>query len=672
MPAAAPTLISSLSEGEGLVFGCDYNPEQWDRSVWPEDIRLMREAGVGLVAINIFGWSTINPGEGRWDFSGLDEIIAQLHAAGIRVDLGTGTASPPPWLTTTHPEILPEGIDGTVFHQGGRQAYCPSNPVFRAYAAEVTRRVVERYGSHPAVTLWHVSNELGCHNALCYCETSAGAFRTWLRDRYADDIAALNTAWGTSFWSQRYGSFDEVQVPAQVLSLRNPGQVLDFQRFSSDEQLALYRAEAEIIRAHSDIPVTTNFMVTAHIRALDYWSWTADMDLVANDHYLDRRIANPRQELSFAADLTRGLAEGDPWLLMETSTSAVNWQPVNLAKAPGELTRNVASHVARGADGICFFQWRASTQGAEKYHSALLPHAGTDSDLWRGTVELGRMLESLGEVAGTRVVADAAVLFSWENWWAVENEGRPSEEVRYLDQVHAAHTALADAGIVADIVRPGTDLDDYRLIVVPALHLVRDEEAAVIARAVERGATVLVTFYSGIVDAEDRVRTGGYPGAFRELLGIRSEEFAPLVPGQSVALSDGSTASVWSERLRTTDAGAIASFVDGPSAGHPAITRRAQGAGEAWYLASQPSPEAYRALVARIADAAGIAAAPGAGPDVDVVRRVGADAAYRFVINHGADPVEVAATGTELLTGSAATGIIAVPAGAVRIIKEDV
>ena len=480
MAAAVSDRIATLSAGRGLVFGCDYNPEQWDRSVWPDDVRLMRQAGIGLVAINIFGWSSINPAPGVWDFSALDEIIELLHAAGIRINLGTGTASPAPWLTARHPEILPVGEDGTVFHQGGRQGYCPSSPLFRDYAAEVVTRVVERYGNHPAVSLWHVSNELGCHNALCYCDTSAEAFRGWLRDRY-DDIDALNRAWGTTFWSQRYSDFDDVRVPAQALSLRNPGQILDFQRFSSDEQLALYRAEAEILREHSEVPVTTNFMVTAHIRNLDYWSWAGEMDLIANDHYLDRRLDDARGELSFAADLTRGLAQGAPWLLMETSTGAVNWQPYNLAKAPGELQRNIAAHVARGADGICFFQWRASTQGAEKYHTALVPHAGEDSDQWREVVELGGLLDRLGDVAGTRVAADAALFFSWESWWATENEGRPSEGLAYLGQVHAAHAALADAGVTTDVVRPGADLDGYRLLVVPALHLISDADAAAIA-----------------------------------------------------------------------------------------------------------------------------------------------------------------------------------------------
>ena len=661
--------ISALTAGQGLAFGCDYNPEQWDRSVWPEDVRLMQQAGIGLVAVNIFGWSSINPAKDVWDFTALDEIIDLLHAAGIRVNLGTGTSSPPPWLTARHPEMLPVGIDGTTFHPGGRQGYCPSSPVFRAYADEVVARVAERYGAHPAVALWHVSNELGCHNTLCYCDTSAEAFRTWLRARYADDIAALNAAWGTTFWSQRYTDFDDIQPPRQALSLRNPGQVLDFHRFSSDEQLALYRGEARILRARTDIPVTTNFMVTAHIRTLDYWSWASEMDIIANDHYLDRRLGDPHAELSFAADLTRGLAGGEPWLLMETSTGAVNWQPYNLAKAPGELQRNIAAYVARGADAICFFQWRASTQGAEKYHSALVPHAGEDSDQWRSVVELGGLLELLGVVAGTRVVADTALLFSWESWWAAENEGRPSEGLSYLGQVHAAHAALADAGIVTDIVAPGADLAGYRLIVVPALHLITDADAARIAEAAAAGATVLVTFFSGIVDEQDRVRTGGYPGAFRDLLGIRSEEFAPLMPGETVTLSDGTTGLVWSERSHVTDAEVRASFIDGPAAGSPAVTRRRHGDGAAWYLATQPAREDYRRLMAEVAHSAGVASVAAAGAQVEIVRRRGEQGSFLFVINHSDEDITVGISGHDLVTDGPTDG--AVPAGAVRIIKED-
>lgn len=659
--------LSALTR-EGLVFGCDYNPEQWDRAVWDEDMRLMVEAGVGLVAVNIFGWSWINPAPGVWTFDELDEVMDLAHSHGIRVNLGTATSSPAPWVTTRHPEILPVTEDGTRRFPGGRQAYCPSSPVFRAYAAEVSRRVVERYADHPALAMWHVSNELGCHNALCYCDASAVAFREWLEARYGT-VAALNTAWGTSFWSQRYSAWDQILPPMAALSLRNPAQLLDFQRFSSDQQLELYRAEARVIRERSTAPVTTNFMVTAHIRALDYFSWAGEMDVIANDHYLDRRLPDPLAELSFAADLTRGLAAGTPWLLMETSTGAVNWQPHNLAKGEGELLRNVVSHVARGADGICFFQWRASAQGAEKFHSALLPHAGTETAQWRSVLEVGRTLRSLQPVAGSRVASDAAVLFDWESWWSLENEGRPSEDLRYLDQVHAAHAALAAAGISTDVVSASADLSDYRLIVVPALHLVRDADADAIARFVEDGGTAVITFASGIVDQDDRVRLGGYPGAFRDLLGIVSEEFSPLGPAQSVTLDDGSTGTVWSERLRAVDAEVDARFSDGPAAGLPARTRRAVGDGQAWYLATLPEPSAYRALLARAAQAAGIRTVD-TRPGVEVVRRADAERAFLFVINHTTDTVEIAAHGRDAISGDPLDGSVAVAGGAVRIIEE--
>ncbi|GAA1846050.1 beta-galactosidase [Agromyces salentinus] len=655
---------------DGIAFGCDYNPEQWDAAVWPEDVRLMREAGVDLVAINIFGWSQVNPRKGSFDFTALDSIMELLADAGIRVNLGTATASPPPWLTTRHPEILPVADDGTTRYPGGRQAWCPSSPVFRRYALALVAQVAERYGSHGNVELWHVSNELGCHNALCHCAESTAAFRRWLERRYGS-IEALNRAWGTSFWSQRYDDWAEILTPMRTLSTRNPGQVLDFHRFSSDELLDYYRAEAEVIRARSAAPITTNFMVTAHIRNLDYFSWAAEMDVVANDHYLDNRLADPTTELAFAADLTRGIAAGEPWILMETSTSAVNWQPHNIAKARGEMTRNAVQHIARGADGICFFQWRASAQGSEKFHSALLPHAGTDSDVWREVVDFGGLVGRLGEVTGTRVVADAAVLFSWDAWWATDADNRPSHAVEYLDQVHAAYAALRGAGATVDVVHPDADLTGYRLVVVPALYSVTNAAAANLASFVADGGTTLVTFYSGIVDENDRVRLGGYPGAFTDLLGIRVEEFAPLRPGADARLASGGTARLWSEHLALTTAESLEAFVDGPVPGLPAVTRNAHGTGAAWYLATQPDPAAYRDLVVRIADEAGVGRPAGAGPDLEVVRRSGDDRSYLFAINHGAAPAAVDAVGFDLVTSSPVAGAVTVPAYGIRIIREE-
>jgi len=682
-PVATPAVTDTVTPTtpfvqNGIAYGCDYNPEQWGPEVWAEDVLLMQQAGVDLVAINIFGWSALEPAPGQYDFTLLDTIVELLHAHGIRVNLGTGTSSPPPWLTTLHPEILPETEDGTTRYPGGRQAWCPSSPVFREHALRLVEQVARRYGHHPAVALWHVSNELGCHNALCYDDDTAAAFRGWLEAKYGS-IAALNAAWGTSFWSQRYTAWAEVHTPRLTLSSRNPGQVLDFHRFSSDELLGYYKAEEAVIRRHSDLPVTTNFMVAAHIRNLDYWSWASAVDVVANDHYLDHRLADPTTELAFAADLTRGLAGGDAWLLMEQATSAVNWQPLNLAKTPGELTRNSLAHVARGADAICFFQWRASQQGSEKFHSALVPHAGTDTVLWREVVALGATLDSLDEIIGTRVVADVAILFSWEAWWAGDGESRPSQSVNYLEQVHAAYTALHRLGVTVDIVSPDADLSGYNLVVVPALYLVTDGQADNLAGFVAAGGHTLVTFYSGIVDEDDRVRLGGYPGAFRDLLGISVEEFAPIRPGQSVGLDGalagltaGSTGTLWTERLSLAGAEALAGYTDGALAGVPAITRHSHGAGTAWYLATAPDPDTYRDLLRTIGVAARITAV---GPENDglleVVRRAAADRSYRFIINHGDTDVEVSGTGHELVTDAAVARTLRVPAGAVRVLRED-
>ncbi|MCK6079952.1 beta-galactosidase [Microbacterium sp. EYE_5] len=660
-------------EHDGIAFGCDYNPEQWTPDVWDEDIALMREAGVDLVAINIFGWAHIEPRAGEYDFARLDDIIGRLHTADIRINLGTGTASTPAWLTTAHPEILPVVEDGTRRYPGGRQAWCPSSPRYRAAAVRLVDAVAARYGSHPAVALWHVSNELGCHNALCHCDESAGAFREWLRARYGS-VAEVNRAWGTAFWSQTYYEWDEILTPRATLSSRNPGQLLDFHRFSSDALLAHYRAEAEAIRRHSEIPVTTNFMVTAHIENLDYWSWAGDMDVIANDHYLDHRLGDPRSELAFAADLSRGLGGGAPWILMEHSTGAVNWQPLNKAKAAGEMIRNSLTHVARGADGVCFFQWRASVQGSEKFHSAMLPHAGTDSAVWREVVDLGGIVDRIGEVAGSRVETDVALLFSWESWWATQSETRPSQAFGYLDQVHAAYGAIHANGLTADVVAPGADLSGYRFVVVPGLHLMRESDAVVLTDWIAAGGSALVTFSTAIVDENDRVYTGGYSGPLREALGLHIEEFAPVAPDAILSLSDGTTATLWSERSRATTAEVEASFTDGPAEGMPALTRNAWGEGTARYLATVPSRAAYRDLIARLADEAGVAPAAevdGGAGDLEVVRRRGADASYLFVINHGETDVHVAASGTDLVTGTPVAGRATVPAGAVRIIREE-
>ncbi|HYO33890.1 MAG TPA: beta-galactosidase [Nocardioidaceae bacterium] len=652
-----------------IVFGGDYNPEQWPEEVQDEDIRLMLEAGVDLATVGVFSWALLEPEPGRFELDWLGRVLDRLAAAGIGVDLATATASPPPWLAHRHPEMLPVNASGSKLWPGGRQAYCPSSPVYREHALRLCQTLAQTYGAHPALRLWHVGNEFACHNAHCYCDISAAAFRRWLGDRYGG-IEELNRAWGTTFWSQHYSSLDEVLPPRVVTAIANPTQQLDFRRFSSDEHLANFVAERDVLHELSPgVPVTTNFMVSSHFDALDYSKWAPEVDVVANDHYVV--AADPRgyQELAFSSDVVRGLAGGGPWLLMEQSPSAVNWQPRNIAKEPGELLRNSLQHVARGADGIMFFQWRASRAGAEKFHAALVPHAGIDTKVWREVVELSRTLDRLDEVVGSRTDNEVALLFDYQAWWACELDSHPSVDVTYLDRPHALHAALTDLGIGVDIVHPDTDLDRYRLLLVPTLYSVTDTAAGRVEAAVRAGASALVTYFSGITDEDDHVRLGGYPGAFRDLLGVRAEEFAPLRAGEKVALSDGSAADVWTERLHLAGASAEATYLDGPLPGTPAVTRHQHGRGVAWYLATRLDQTSLVDLVARVTAEAGVTPVVATRPGVEVTERTDGDRRWVFVVNHTREPADLDLHGTDLIRGTPFDG--RVPAGGVAVVRRE-
>ncbi len=653
-----------------LFFGGDYNPEQWSEDYWPEDVRLMGEAGVNLVSVAIFSWSLLEPEPGRYEFAWLDRVLDGLHAGGVAADLATATASPPPWFSRRHPESLPVTADGRRLWPGGRQAYCPSSPAYRDAAAALVEALATRYAEHPALAMWHVNNEYGCHVAHCYCDVSAAAFRRWLQRRYGD-IDGLNAAWATNFWSQRYGDWEEILPPRSAPTFANPTQQLDFWRFSSDELRDSYRSELEVLRRVTpDVPVTTNFM-TPQFKRVDYWAWAPEIDVISTDHYLRPAEGPTELDLALSGDLTRGLAGGDPWVLMEHSTSAVNWQARNRPKRPGQMRRNGLAHVARGADGVLFFQWRASRAGAEKFHSGMVPHAGTDSRVWREVVQLGADLQALAEVRGTRVDADVAILWDWHAWWAIELDSHPSADVTYLDRIRAFHGALWQAGVTADVRHPEHDLTGYRLVLVPSLYLLTDAAAAGLTRYVEGGGHALVSYFSGIVDEHDAVRLGGYPGAFRDLLGVRTEEFHPLLEGESVRLDDGSAACVWMEDLRLTGAEAIARYADGPLAGTPAITRRAAGDGVAWYVATRLEDAATARLLARVCADAGAAPVLEDPPaDLEAVRRRGAAGTLLFLLNHADSPARVPAAGTDLLTGTIHDGTVEVPPGGVVVLRE--
>ncbi len=653
-----------------VTLGGDYNPEQWSRDVWADDMRLMRLARVSFVSLGIFSWSWLEPSKGEYTFEWLDEIMDLLHENGIAVDLATATATPPPWLSTAYPEILPVDREGHTLWPGSRQAWCPSSPLYREMALTLTDRLAGRYHDHPALAMWHVSNEYACHNLPCYCDTCAAAFRRWLERRHGS-LDALNDAWGTAFWSQRYTAWDDILPPRLTTTFNNPTHVLDYSRFGSDTLLDFYLAEHEVIRRHSpDVPVTTNFMTMSHFRLLDYHDWAPHQDVVSTDHYVVDALDHPRAELSFNGDLTRGLAGGRPWMLMEHSTSAVNWQPVNPAKVPGQTILDSLTHVARGADDIGFFQWRQSRAGSEKYHSAMVPHAGEDSDRFREVCELGAIAARLGELRGSRVEADVAILWDYESEWAVAGPCMPSSRLDYVTAAHTVHRLLRDRGVTCDVVHPDTDLTGYRMVVVPTLYLVSDAQAAAIADAAEAGAHVIVTYFSGISDPDDHVRLGGYPGAFRDLLGLRVEEFFPLRPDESVGLTGGGTGTVWSEHARAVDTEVLHSYADGPLSGRPAIARRVVGDGAAWYLGTLPDDGTLGAVLDRAASEAGVSPASTAPVGVEVVRRSAGEHRWLFVLNHTEEPCEVSVTGHDLVADAAVGPSLTLKARTAAVVRE--
>ncbi|MEU4656435.1 beta-galactosidase, partial [Streptomyces sp. NPDC023723] len=590
-----------------LLFGADYNPEQWPREVWEEDVRLMRAAGVNVVSVGIFSWARLQPGPDQWDFGWLDEVMDLLHAGGVGVDLATATASPPPWLTTAHPEILPVTDRGETVWPGARQHWRPTSPVFRRHALRLVREMATRYATHPALVAWHVSNELGCHNVYDYSDDAARAFRGWLRARYTS-LDALNHAWGTAFWSQRYTDWEQLLPPRLAGSHPNPTQQLDFKRFSSDALKEHLRAERDILRELTpDIPVTTNFMVMGGTKGMDYTDWAPEIDFVSNDHYVHPGPQD-RAELSFSANLTSGIASGRPWFLMEHSTSAVNWQPVNVAKRPGELARDALLHVAHGADAVCFFQWRQSAAGAEKYHSAMVPHAGPDSELFRAVVSLGQTLKALAPVAGSeREAAEVGILFDWESWWASEQDSHPTSLLDYRQEALDWYTALLALGIRADLVTTRAELSRHKVLIAPVLHLVPAELAKELTRFAEQGGHLVTTYFSGVVDENDHVWLGGYPGALRDLLGIRIEEFGPLLDGDAVELDDAVTGTLWTDRITVTDeeTEVLSRYRTGDQAGRPAVTRRPAGRGSAAYVSTRLGVPGLTALLPRLLAPAG-------------------------------------------------------------------
>ncbi len=635
-----------------LYFGADYNPEQWPRESWSDDIRQMQDLGVNMVTLGVFSWALLEPREGVYEFGWLDEIVGLLHDGGIRIDMATATASTPAWLTEAYPSVAAINREGVRLSHGGRQHYSPSSQVYREKSLHLVEQMASRYATHPALEMWHVNNELGCHTPHCYGDEAAERFRLWLKEKYAS-VDELNARWHTKFWSQSYGSFEEVNPPSLTSAgtFSNPGHFHDFMHFSSDQLLELFVGERDTIRRFDDShPITTNFMSMRHISAMDYWKWAKEVDFISTDHYAETDNPHAHVELAFEADLTRGFAKGKPWLLMEHSPAAVNWQPRNAPKDSSETLRHAMSHIARGSNGVMFFQFKQSQGGSERFHSAMVPHVGEDSRVYRSMKELGSRVAELDAVASTSTTsADVAMVLDYHSWWALQQPNLPSVDLNYAATIHSWYATAHDVGISIDFIDPDSPLDqwrEYKAVFLPMLHIVDEARFNTIDAYVQGGGHILTSYFSGVADSTLAVHLGGYGGSLMSTTcGLRIEEFVPLREGESLVLSNGWSASLWSEKAEPLTAEVIARYTTrGIASSSAAVAKNKRGSGEAWYVGTKLDQGAQRLLMEQFVDSLHIERK--GNSDLEVVER----GDQRVVINHTMESAEL--DGLEIPAGA--------------------
>lgn len=643
-----------------ILYGGDYNPEQWPEDVWEEDMRLLKLAHVDIVTLNVFSWAMLQPSEDRYDFSKLDKIMEMVRKNGLKVFLATSTGAHPAWMARKYPDVLRTGNTGLRRKFGRRHVSCPNSPAYRKYAAMLVEKLARRYAEYDNIVAWHISNEYG---GVCYCENCEKAFRKWLQEKYGT-IQELNRVWNLNFWSHTMYDWEDVVVP-NLLSeefesdgIRTvfQGISLDYARFNSDSLLACYQMEKEILNQYMpQIPVTTNIM--GMVKPTDYQKWSKDMDFVAWDNYPNAE--DDAAEVAMRHDLMRGLKQGKPFALAEQTPSVNNWNPVCKLKRPGIMRLWSYQAVAHGADTVMFFQMRRSIGACEKFHSAVIDHVGNENTrVFREVKALGEELENQigGLTLGARTHADIAIVFDWDNWWAVEYSAGPSRLINYCQEVKQYYKALFSGHYSVDIISVEDDLSGYKLVIAPLLYMCKDGYDEKLREYVRQGGTFLTTYFSGYVEDHDLVVTGGYPGRLKDILGIWVEEIDALPQEEANSfLYKGVEypARLACDLMHLRGAEELAHYESDFYAGMPVVTAHSFGKGKAYYVGTRSSEAFYCEFINDIARKLQIAPVAHAPVDVEAAVRENENGKFLFLLNHTQDtaivPVEWA--GKDLLTG---------------------
>ena len=626
-----------------ILYGGDYNPEQWPREIWDEDMRIFKKASINTATINVFSWANLQPSENEYDFTELDEIIEMLTNEQYDIVLGTSTAALPAWMARKYPDVTRVDFEGRKHHFGHRHNHCPNSPNFQIFAQKLVSKLAERYGDHPNVKVWHISNE---YSGECYCDNCAKAFRVWIKDKYKT-IEAVNEAWNMTFWGHRLYDWEDI-IPPNFLgdgisdtAAAFAGLSIDYRRFNSDSLLANFVMEREEIRKFdASTPVTTNLM--GAYKPLDYFKWAKEMDIVSWDNYPSHNT--PLSHTAFNHDLMRGLKDGQSFMLMEQTPSQQNWQPYNALKRPGKMRVQSYQTIAHGADTVQFFQMRRSRGAAEKFHGAVIEHVGhEDTRVFREVAELGHELAQLGnQLIGAKTKARVGIIFDWDNYWALEYTSGPTVDLYYVDQIQRYYETLYHNQVAVDIIPVDADFEKYDIVFAPVLYMVKDGMTERLEQYVENGGTLLTTFMSGIVDQSDNVHLGGYPGPLRNLLGIWVEEIDALAPEKRNTIEFGSgnwnktsyECSMLCDLLHLEGAEAVAEYTSDFYKGMPAVTKNAFGKGEAWYLATLPEKEMLQEIIDHLLKEKNITGFGVQPEGIEISSRIKEGKEFIFVMNH--------------------------------------
>ncbi len=635
-----------------MVHGADYNPDQWlnHPEIIEEDMRLMKLAGMNSVSLAIFAWKALEPAEGVYTFEWLDMMMDKLYENGMKVILATPSGARPAWMDLAHPEVLRVNNRLERNLHGGRHNHCYTSPYYRKKTAEMNRMLAERYQNHPALGMWHISNE---YNGECYCENCQKAFRQWLREKYHNDIEALNEQWWTYFWSHGYSDFDEIEVPSARGEHMVHGMNLDWRRFVTHQTKEFMENEIRPLKEITpDIPVTTNMMET--YAGYNPWELAGSVDVISWDNY-PAWHENTRKDWEVAADagfnhdIFRSMKK-KPWFMMESTPSLVNWHRVNKLKRPGMHLLSSLQAVAHGADSVQYFQWRKGRGASEKFHGAVIDHVGHEHTRVFGEVkQVGDTLKRLDEIVGTNVDAKAAVIFDWESRWAINDLQGLSDKRNYEQTCKLHYRSLWRQGIAADVISQDCDFSGYRLIAAPMLYLLKPGVANRLKEFVEKGGTLVTTYATGYVNENDLCFLGGFPGdGMMDVTGIWAEEIDSLFEGQvnSARMDLGKGEKTYRiqdfcERVHPREGCEVLAVYDSDFyQGEAALTKHPYGKGICYHMAARFETEMLFDFYESAAQEAGVKPVlPIAIPEgVSVQARESEDTVYYFIMNFNHEP----------------------------------